>query len=66
MCLSCGCKKPNDDHGDNRNITMKDIDQAAQAAGTTRDQVAQNIEKTVTQAQGQQGQQGNAGQAPRA
>lgn len=60
MCLSCGCQKPNDDHGDNRHITMKDLDQAAQAAGTTRDQVAQNIKNTVTQAQGQQGSSGHS------
>jgi hypothetical protein len=43
MCLSCGCGKPNDDHGDSRNITLDDINQAAEAAGTTRDRVLQNI-----------------------
>ena len=43
MCLSCGCGQPNDDHGDSRNITLNDIDQAAKAAGTTRDKVLQNI-----------------------
>lgn len=43
MCMSCGCGSPNDDHGDSRNITMNDIDQAAQAAGTTRDRVLQNM-----------------------
>src|SRR5947209_20350714 len=43
MCISCGCGKANDDHGDSRNITMEDLNQAAQAAGTTRDRVLQNI-----------------------
>lgn len=43
MCMSCGCGSPNDDHGDSRNITMNDVDQAAQAAGTTRDRVLQNM-----------------------
>ena len=43
MCISCGCGKPDDDHGDPRNITMQDLDQAARAAGTTRDRVLQNI-----------------------
>lgn len=43
MCISCGCGRPNDDYGDSRNITLRDLDQAAQAAGTTRDQVIQNI-----------------------
>jgi hypothetical protein len=43
VCISCGCGNPNDDHGDPRNITMDDLNQAAQAAGTTRDRVLQNI-----------------------
>ncbi len=43
MCLSCGCGKPNDDHGDSRNITLSALNQAAEAAGTTRDRVLQNI-----------------------
>ena len=64
MCISCGCGKPDDDHGDPRNITMQDLDQAARAAGTTRDRVLQNIMQgsqpgTSSNGQGQQGQQGN-------
>jgi hypothetical protein len=53
MCLSCGCGKPDDNHGDVRNITQKDINQrnislrdldaAAEAAGTTREKVIENI-----------------------
>lgn len=43
MCVSCGCGSPNDDHGDSRNITLNDLDQAAIAAGTTRDKVLQNM-----------------------
>ena len=43
MCMSCGCGNPNDDHGDSRNITLNDIDQAAIAAGTTRDRILQNM-----------------------
>ena len=43
MCISCGCGNLNDDQGDPRNITMDDLNQAAQAAGTTRDRVLQNI-----------------------
>lgn len=43
MCMSCGCGRPNDDHGDSRNITLNDLDQAAEAAGTTRDKVLQNM-----------------------
>lgn len=47
MCLSCGCGKPNDDHGDTRNITLDDLELAAQAAGSTREQVVQNITRGV-------------------
>src|SRR5689334_17857461 len=43
MCISCGCGNPADNHGDKRNITLQDIDEAAQAAGTTREKVLQNI-----------------------
>jgi hypothetical protein len=47
MCVSCGCGKPNDTHGDSRHITLQDIDAAAQAAGTTREKIAQNIVEGV-------------------
>ena len=43
MCMSCGCGRPNDDHGDARHITQEDLDQAAQAANISREQAAQNI-----------------------
>lgn len=43
MCMSCGCGDISNAQGDDRNITVQDLDQAAQAAGTTRDQVVQNI-----------------------
>jgi len=43
MCISCGCNHPADSHGDKRNITLQDIDAAAQAAGTTREKVLENI-----------------------
>lgn len=54
MCLSCGCGKPNEDYGDSRNITLEDLDKAAQVDNLTREQTVQNIVKTVAQAQGQQ------------
>lgn len=43
MCLSCGCDQPNDNHGDARNITLQDIDAAAQAISTTRAKVLTNM-----------------------
>ena len=43
MCLSCGCGEPNEDHGDPRNITMQQLEEAAQAGDITPEQAAQNI-----------------------
>lgn len=43
MCMSCGCNEPNDDHGDDRNITREDLERAATAADTTPEQAADNI-----------------------
>ena len=68
MCMSCGCENPDDDHGDSRNLTLNDIDQAAIAAGTTRDKVLQNIMGSSGQNQqnmsnGSQNQQNNADQS---
>ena len=40
MCVSCGYGKPNDDHGDERNITQRDLDRAAEAARISNDQTA--------------------------
>jgi hypothetical protein len=63
--MSCGCGSPNDDHGDSRNLTLNDIDQAAMAAGTTRDRVIQNITGSGQQSMsnGSQNQQNNSDQA---
>lgn len=43
MCASCGCGTPNDQHGDPRNITLDQINQAAAAAKITPAQAAQNM-----------------------
>ncbi len=47
MCVSCGCGKPNDDHGDSRHITKDQIDRAASAAGKSPKDVASNIQQAV-------------------
>jgi hypothetical protein len=54
MCVSCGCKKYDDDHGDERNITMDTLQEAAQAAGIPFEDVVKNIDeaKTFGEAQG--------------
>lgn len=43
MCISRGCTDPYDDHGDRRNITQQDIEEAARVARTGTTQIAQNI-----------------------
>ena len=65
MCVSCGCGQVNDDHGDDRNIPMKDMRSAAQAANIDVQTAARNIGQSMSQsgAMGQQqpqmgGQQG--------
>ncbi|GAB61958.1 hypothetical protein KSU1_C0362 [Candidatus Jettenia caeni] len=47
MCMSCGCGEANADHGNKDHITMEDIEKAAKAAGTTPEEVVQNIQHTV-------------------
>ena len=49
MCMSCGCGSPNDTHGDSRNITQDDLNNAAQAANISPQQAAQNIMDTSQQ-----------------
>jgi len=48
MCVSCGCGKPNEQHGDPRNITMDQIQKAAQAINKQPQDVASNIQQSVS------------------
>ena len=52
MCISCGCGQCNDNHGDRRQITMDDFEQAAAASGLSVDEVADNITQAATVADG--------------
>jgi len=47
MCLSCGCRVPDDDHGDPRNIVMKQIADAAAAESATVETIMKNIDEAV-------------------
>ena len=47
MCASCGCGMPHENHGDAANITLDDIERAAESAGITAGQVAENIRTSV-------------------
>ena len=44
MCASCGCGRVDDDHGDERHLTLTNLKDAAQAAGITVPEVARNLE----------------------
>lgn len=48
MCTSCGCNEPSNPHGDGRNITIEDLQAAADAAGISLVRAAANILQTVT------------------
>jgi hypothetical protein len=58
MCLDCGCGEPNDQHGDSRHITMKQVEEAAKASEISVDEAVKNITETMKSAR--------AGSAPTA
>lgn len=43
MCMSCGCNQPQDDQGNADNITEQDLQKAAEAAGISKEEAADNI-----------------------
>lgn len=47
MCMSCGCHLPNVSHGDNRHITLAELNDAADAAGIDPLEAAVNIIVTM-------------------
>ena len=68
MCMSCGCKQPNETHGDDRHITLRDLERAAAAAGTDVQGVMKHFKQdfelvgAATRGGGQAGRQENGGQ----
>ncbi len=51
MCVTCGCGKYGEKHGDDRNITMAELREAAEAANISLDDVVKNIQESVSQSQ---------------
>lgn len=43
MCANCGCKQPEDKHGDERNILWSQIEAAAKAADQSPQQALENM-----------------------
>jgi hypothetical protein len=50
MCLTCGCRDYFNDHGDERNITMDRLQNAAHAAGVTVPEALANMQRGVSDA----------------
>lgn len=42
MCYNCGCGDPNDDMGDQNNLTEEDFKKAAEASGQTIEEAKKN------------------------
>ena len=47
--MSCGCGKPNDQHGDEANITYDQLERAATAAGIDLETASDNIHALAKQ-----------------
>ena len=47
MCASCGCGKYEDDHGDDRHITLMDLKEAAEAADISVNEVVENLKEAA-------------------
>jgi len=43
MCMTCGCGKPNDQHGDKASITYDQLQAAADAAHIDPESAADNL-----------------------
>ena len=43
MCLDCGCGEPNDQHGDERHITLDDVRAAAEASEISLEEAKRNV-----------------------
>ena len=49
MCLDCGCGEPNDRHGDDRHITLDDVQAAAEASDISLEEAKRNIIQGLNQ-----------------
>jgi hypothetical protein len=49
MCVSCGCGRPSDSHGNSDHIVIHDLERAAEAANISITQVVANIQKSVSE-----------------
>jgi hypothetical protein len=47
MCASCGWNRPNDNHGDQRNITLSQLQSAVHSAHVGFEKVIENMRQTA-------------------
>ena len=52
MCANCGCGIPEEDHGEDRNITWSQIVASAEANDMSPDQAVQNMQEMARQQSG--------------
>lgn len=66
MCLNCGCGEPNERHGKDANITLEDVQSAAEANGQSVEESLRNMGMAARQVVMGQGENSSppAGQPP--
>jgi hypothetical protein len=47
VCLTCGCMKPHDNHGNPDYLTIEDLEKSAEADKMNLDEAVSNLVKTV-------------------
>ena len=50
MCMTCGCKDLDNDHGDAKNLTLRRLIDAAEAGGVTLEEAVDNVAQGVRSA----------------
>ena len=53
MCLNCGCGVPDDNHGDEKNITNKSLKEAGDANGQSLEETKHNMREALKPATGE-------------
>jgi hypothetical protein len=47
MCMTCGCRDFDNDHGDEKNITYRRLVDAAEAGGVTLEEAVEHLRQGV-------------------
>jgi len=47
MCLTCGCLRPHDDHGNPGHLTIEDLERSAAIDNLTLDEAVHSLRMTV-------------------